>query len=360
MPYLSRFLASFVIACWGLSSLAQTSEAIRDPASAARDALRDEARGWVASQTGADPTWVNVASLDARVAPPACDSGYRFDFPFDSRGTVRAQCDRPARQYYLRVSAEKPRQRVVAARALPAGTLLSAADLTSRDAAAQSGGLEDPSALVGRFLRRAVDAGEILSQQDLEDRVTVLRSLRDLRTGESLDSSTTRAETMPRNRVPAGTLTSLDDLKNAKLRRDIPADRVLMADDLLDARPAVVATRNLLRGESAGPATLEVVEIDRRRLPPDYVAGLQGIEGAEITAPVRAGEPIRASQIRPALMVRRGQPVLFLVSRAGLEISIQVEALEDARLGDQVKLRNPESGKPLAGTVTGRGTARAL
>jgi flagella basal body P-ring formation protein FlgA len=29
-------------------------------------------------------------------------------------------------------------------------------------------------------------------------------------------------------------------------------------------------------------------------------------------------------------------------------------------MGDQVKLRNPDSGKPLAGMVTGRGAARAL
>lgn len=59
--------------------------------------------------------------------------------------------------------------------------------------------------------------------------------------------------------------------------------------------------------------------------------------------------------VRPALMVRKGQIVLLSVARSGIEISVQVEALEDAKLGDQVKLRNPDSGKPLAGMVTGRG-----
>lgn len=360
MPGLSRFLTIAFVGGWWCVVFAQQIEAPRDAATTAREALRDDARAWVANQTGVEIGSVNVASLDARVMPPPCDGGFRFDFPFDSRATVRAQCDRPTRQYYMRVIAERPRARIVAARSLPAGTLLAAADLTTRDSGPQAGGVEDPSLLIGRFLRRPLDAGEPVSVNDLEDRVQVFKAARDLRSGDSIEINALRVEMMPRTRIPNGVVVNAEELKTAKLRRDVPADRVITSEDLIDSRPTVVATRNLLRGETINATSLEVVAVDRRRLPPDHIAGTQGLEGAEVTSPVRAGEPLRASQVRPAVLVRRGQPVLFLVSRDGLEISIQVEALEDARLGESVKLRNPDSGKPLGGTVTGRGTVRAL
>jgi len=144
------------------------------------------------------------------------------------------------------------------------------------------------------------------------------------------------------------------------LKRDVAMDHLLTSDDLISTRTVVIARRNLMRGELLDPAALEVVELDARALPADHLSSPQGLEQGEMTGLVRAGEPLRASMVKPALMVRKGQSVLLSVARSGIEINVQVEALEDARLGDQVKLRNPDSGKALAGMVTGRGTARAL
>jgi len=351
-------LTSLALTLCVTASLAQTP-ANSEPA-AARETLRNDARAWMAAQTGTDPSWINVGSLDARVAPPACEAGYRFDFPFESRGTIRAQCDQPSRQYYLRVSSERPKQRLVAARALPAGHLVGESDLVRKDGGGQPGGVQDSGQIVGRYLRRAIEAGEAPSLQDFEERLSVLRAKRDLRSGESLDATNVQVEMIPRSRAPSGALSSLDELRRAKLRRDLSVDRLITADDLIDPRTVVIARRNLLRGEPMEASAFETVELDRRNLPPDFIGSSDGLAGAEIIGPIRAGEPIRASQIRPALMVKKGQSVVLTVARAGLELSVQAEALEDARMGDQVKLRNPESGKALAGTVTGRGTARAL
>jgi flagella basal body P-ring formation protein FlgA len=342
------------------AQVTQANEAPRDPASLARDSLRSEARAWVATQTGAHISWVSVASLDARVAPPACDTGYRFDFPFESRATVRANCDRPSRQFYMRVNTERPKQRLVAARPLSAGTMISAGDLAPREGSNVTGGIDDPALVAGRFLRRSLEQGEAPSVQDFEDRVPVIRTTRDLRTGETLDMSNLRVEMTAKSRAPSASLANVEELKTARLRRDVPADRVLTADDLIDPRTVVVAKRNLLRGENVDAGAFDLVQVDRRQLPPDFITDSRGILGAEVTSPIRTGEPLRSSQIRPALMVRKGQPVILTVSLTGLEISFQAEALEDARLGDPVKLRNPDSGKTLAATVTGRGTARSM
>lgn len=326
----------------------------------AREGLRDNARDWLAAQTGTDPALIRIGALDGRVDPPVCTNGYRFDFPFESRNTIRANCDNPVRQYYLRATVERTRVRLVLARAMVAGEIVSQNDLESREVAGGSGGFDNSSQLVGRSLRRSLNAGEVPQPGDLEEVATVLRTSSDLRAGEPLRAGAFRTEVLPRSRIPAGAITNLEDASKARLRRDVAADRVLVGDDLIDTRPVLVATRNMMRGETIDGSMLKIIEMDRRSLPADFVSSPSGLDQGEVTGMVRAGEPIRASMIRPALMIKKGQTVMLSVARAGIEINVQVEALEDAKLGDQVKLRNPDSGKSLAGVVVGRGAARAL
>lgn len=329
-------------------------------AHAARESLRSEARLWAAGQTGIAPELIEIGALDPRIDAPVCQSGFRFDYPFESRATLRAQCSQPPRQFYLRISAERPRQRLVASRALAAGVALQSSDLVTRAAPSGSQGIEDLSQIVGRVLRRAIEAGEAPLSQDLEEVVQVIRTVGDQRAGQVLDPASTKLESIPRSRAPAGALQQVADLRGAKLRRDLPSDRIIVADDLVETRQTFVARRNLMRGETVEPGMFEQVEMDRRALPPDHLGSLQGLDQGELMTSVRAGEPLRASQIRPAMLVKKGQQVVLTVALQGLEISVRVEALEDAKLGDQVKLRNPDSGKALAGVVTGRGSARAL
>ena len=76
---------------------------------------------------------------------------------------------------------------------------------------------------------------------------------------------------------------------------------------------------------------------------------------------VRAGEPIRLSDLRPATLVKRGEMVLMTIGTpATFEISVKAEAMQDGRVGEQIKLRNTESGRTLSGVVTGKGTAKGL
>jgi flagella basal body P-ring formation protein FlgA len=330
------------------------------PSGIAREALRDQARDWMAGQTGTDSALIRVGGLDGRVDPPSCDNGYRFDFPFESRSTIRAACDNPVRQYYLRASVERTRQRVVITRPMAAGEILTPTDLAVRDFAGGTNGFDNPAQVVGRSLRRAIASGEAPQSSDLEEVVSVVRTSSDLRAGQPLSANALRAELLPRSKVPAGAVTRIDEASKTRLKRDVSADHLLLTDDLVSTRPVVIAKRNLMRGETIDASALEIVEMDSRGVPADHLSSPQGLEQGEITGMVRAGEPLRASMVKPAIMVRKGQTVLLSVARSGIEINVQVEALEDAKLGDQIKLRNPDSGKALAGLVTGRGTARAL
>jgi flagella basal body P-ring formation protein FlgA len=67
------------------------------------------------------------------------------------------------------------------------------------------------------------------------------------------------------------------------------------------------------------------------------------------------------SDIRRAIMVKQGQTVMLSIgNKAEFQISIRMEAMQDGRLGEQVKLKNPETGRQVSGVVTGPNMAKGL
>jgi len=74
-----------------------------------------------------------------------------------------------------------------------------------------------------------------------------------------------------------------------------------------------------------------------------------------------AGSPIRASDLRRATLVRQGQLVSMAVGEKGsFQVMVRAEALQDGRMGEQVKLKNPESGRQISGVVVGPNLVRGL
>jgi flagella basal body P-ring formation protein FlgA len=75
---------------------------------------------------------------------------------------------------------------------------------------------------------------------------------------------------------------------------------------------------------------------------------------AEAVRDLSAGQALRVSDIRRAILVKQGQLVTMTVGdKSGFLITVRVEALQDGRMGEQVKLKNTESGRQISGIVTG-------
>jgi flagella basal body P-ring formation protein FlgA len=76
---------------------------------------------------------------------------------------------------------------------------------------------------------------------------------------------------------------------------------------------------------------------------------------------VRPGTPLNRQDLRPTVLVKRGQMVLLSVGQsAGFQISARVEALQDGRFGEQIQLKNRESGRQLSGQVMGPNRVQGL
>jgi len=126
-------------------------------------------------------------------------------------------------------------------------------------------------------------------------------------------------------------------------------------------RTVVVAKRLLQRGTILQSDMLEETQASVNSADTQLLTSLIDAQQAELTRDMPAGQPLRISDIRKAIMVRQGQVVMLTIGeKAEFQISVRMEALQDGRLGEQVKLKNPESGRQVSGIVTGPNTAKGL
>ncbi len=126
-------------------------------------------------------------------------------------------------------------------------------------------------------------------------------------------------------------------------------------------RKVVVGTQFLRAGTVLSAAMLEEIEQAATAADNSLFGSLKDLENAEVVRDIAAGTALRSSDVRRALLVKQGQLVMLTISQGNsFAIVARVEALQDGRLGDQIRLKNPESGRLLSGVVTGPNAAKGL
>lgn len=240
MQMLCRLVLAFWLLVPGGMALAQD----------ARATLMEQARQWAATELGQPVSAVQIAPLDERVQVRSCAAGWRLDWPFASRETLRVSCpDGNGWNLFLQL---RNVPTVQAARA---------------DASAVA-----PATRRVVVLRTALPRGTVLQPEML--------ALAEVPPSPSLQSPFDQIE------------------------------RVLLS---------------------------------------------------ALTRDLSAGTPLQAMDVRRALLVQQGRmAVLNVGQNQGFQISVRVEVLQDGYMGDQVRLRNPESGRTLTGIVTGLNTLKGI
>lgn len=126
------------------------------------------------------------------------------------------------------------------------------------------------------------------------------------------------------------------------------------APPALPKRWILVAKVPLQRGMLLDETHVLREEVDTSNMPVNVLEQASEVMHAEVVRDVRPGTPLRSQDIRPTVLVKRGQMVLLSVGQAqGFQISARVEAMQDGRFGDQIKLKNRDSGRELSGRVQG-------
>ena len=128
-----------------------------------------------------------------------------------------------------------------------------------------------------------------------------------------------------------------------------------------ESRQVVVASVNLSAGQLLQPELLKFEKLDAEKISRTHYLEMSGLVGQEVVRAVRAGEALRSSDLRPGLMIKKGDQVMMTIgSPSTFQISVKLEALQDGHLGEQIKLRNADSERTLNGVVTGKGTVRGI
>ncbi|WP_353238157.1 flagellar basal body P-ring formation chaperone FlgA [Limnohabitans sp.] len=128
-----------------------------------------------------------------------------------------------------------------------------------------------------------------------------------------------------------------------------------------EKRQVLVASMPLYKGQFLNESHVRLAEVESKGLNGQVLESVAQVMHAELIRDVRADAPLRSQDIRPMVLVKRGQMVLISVGQAqGFQISARVEALQDGRFGDQIKLKNKESGRILTGQVKGPNLVEGL
>ncbi len=116
-----------------------------------------------------------------------------------------------------------------------------------------------------------------------------------------------------------------------------------------------VLTRRIRKGSVIRDSDIEIRKIVGAGLPQYVLRERTSIVGKAARFSLRPGIAIRKSDVRPPLLVRRGELVTMEIRTPYILITARGRALDNGARGETVRLRNTQSKKILEATIVGPG-----
>jgi flagella basal body P-ring formation protein FlgA len=156
-------------------------------------------------------------------------------------------------------------------------------------------------------------------------------------------------------RVPLGTVQFEAQLvEGAKV-----IERLTVQTKVEKRQLVLVATGKLARGDLVTPDKMRMQEawLDRR-LPTLFVNMGEAL-GLEAQKDVEIGAMLDTRDFKPLLMAHRNDTVNVIYVAGALEVQMSGQAMADARLKEQIEIRNPKTGERYTATMVAKGIAVA-
>ncbi|MGA1206896.1 MAG: flagellar basal body P-ring formation chaperone FlgA [Litorivicinaceae bacterium] len=326
------------------------------------DALLQESRQWIASETGQPLAAIAVTRPDERAVIRGCEVPLSFRFPFrGNQRTLEVTCSQPTWKFFLRTGIAATETVVVVAETVAAGTILVDELLVLASVARPpADAVSDLEQVTGQRLNRTLSSGEVIRESDLTELSGWFELTEAVAAGNPLSRRQVNSGQRERSDLPRDVLTSWPLSDQVFATRDLTAGEILRASDIDRSVTAWVATQTLVRGTVIAMSDLEAQVLASRQVPQSAVQQRDAAVGLQATRTIRAGEVVLTTDLTAADLVRKGESVTLSITQGALTITVSMIALSDGKLGEQVNLQNPESGRVIQGIVTGRYTARGL
>jgi len=124
---------------------------------------------------------------------------------------------------------------------------------------------------------------------------------------------------------------------------------------LLQLVAVPVPMRRVRRGEIIRARDLELRKLARSELPRGVVTDRDALVGLAARHALRSGLPVRARDVKPPTLVKRGAIVTMEIRTAFMRLTARGKALDNGARGDTVRVRNTHSKRVVEGVVTGPG-----
>ncbi|MCP4723558.1 MAG: flagellar basal body P-ring formation protein FlgA [bacterium] len=115
----------------------------------------------------------------------------------------------------------------------------------------------------------------------------------------------------------------------------------------------VVAGRSINKGTIITEEDLKVIEDESTDYNNDLLTSIEELIGKEAKFTLRAGLPVKMSDVDLPKIIKRGDRVDIVVARGGITVKSQGVAQRDGRIGDLIPVLQTGKRKPVNCTVTG-------
>lgn len=136
---------------------------------------------------------------------------------------------------------------------------------------------------------------------------------------------------------------------------DPNAKRIRITGHMVRMTEIPVLTRRVLKGDVISQNDIDWIEVPADRLHKDAVLNPDSLIGKTPIRGIKEGNPIRLSEIRRPLLVKKGDLVTLSLQSKGLQLTAQGKALEHGADGDSIRISNLQSSQVVDATVTGPG-----
>lgn len=135
---------------------------------------------------------------------------------------------------------------------------------------------------------------------------------------------------------------------------------VMAGPAFAESNTAVVPLSIIYPGEVISQNRVQEVEVTNPNLSGDYAKRVKQVAGMVSKRTLLPGRTISLSGLREPFAITRGANVRIAFNVGGMSISAAGMSLDDAAVGDIIKVRNSDSGITVSGTVMPDGTVQVL
>jgi flagella basal body P-ring formation protein FlgA len=327
----------------------------------AKQKLIEDVQNWVALQTNSKPSQIEVAALDRRLRVPTCNFPFEVEFPYSkSKKTVQVKCPSSDWSIFIGVKLANEQTALVYLSDLNAGNSIGADAVKSAMVSASVRGVvTDLKDLKGKRLITDVLAGQLVLKNQLAETVTVFQLKADVIKGDAIRVEDVFESSKATTQISNNNLFPKALLKNATAARSLRSGSTLSRQDLNIRHMVLMTSKTIPRGQKVNSINAKIGPF-YGTLPKDALYLISDANNMESMRNLRPNQVLRASDLRPSLMVKKGDSIILSSGSGLLSITTTMIALENGKLNQQISLLNPESNEKIRALITGSGRARSL